>query len=632
MRTLKAIAAVAVAAVLSTGCGPAAAPPGAPAPEGSAPALPPIPSVRGELAIDVVYPGEDQTLGVRDSTFIFGNVGTGEATLTIDDQPVEVAANGAFLAFLSVPQDGVYDLVATAGGRSVQLARTVELPAVPSPTAPSDRLFIDPASVTPTGVFTEMAGTPFRVRFRGTPGANARLVLPDGRVVPLRETTTGERLSEYTGTFPVDATLIAPDTAVGWPTLGGIPEPPREERSPGGAVVELIRGADTVRTPLQVSLGVLPEGTPRVGVAASSRLDDAVIGTAVPGSGTPYHWFFPNATRFNITGELGGQYRVRLTEELSVWVNAGDVDLLPLGHPPVEGSVGTVRATPAADFVDLTLFTSERLPFRVDASERGITVNVYGARTRTNILQYGREDPLIERIEWEQPGEDLYRVHVDLAEPFWGYLPYWDEEGNLVVRIRRPPAIDPRQPLRGLYIGVDAGHPPGGAIGPTRFTEAEANLAIAKRLIPMLRERGARVLEIRPDTAAVGLGVRPQMATDSSVHLLVSIHNDAFPDGVNPFLNAGTHVFYNQPQSLDLSRALQRELLGELRLRDLGISRRDLALVRPTWMPSALTESMFMMIPQQEAALRDPSVQERIARAHLRGIEAFLRGRAAAAR
>jgi N-acetylmuramoyl-L-alanine amidase len=45
-------------------------------------------------------------------------------------------------------------------------------------------------------------------------------------------------------------------------------------------------------------------------------------------------------------------------------------------------------------------------------------------------------------------------------------------------------------------------------------------------------------------------------------------------------------------------------------------------------MPSILSESAFMMIPQNEAALRDPAVLDRIAAAHLRGIEAFLRARA----
>jgi N-acetylmuramoyl-L-alanine amidase len=94
---------------------------------------------------------------------------------------------------------------------------------------------------------------------------------------------------------------------------------------------------------------------------------------------------------------------------------------------------------------------------------------------------------------------------------------------------------------------------------------------------------------------------------------------------VTPFLNNGAGVYFNHPQSLALARSLQHALLEEFGLRDLGIGRGDLALVRPTWMPAALTESFFMIIPRQEAALRDPAVLDRIARAHLRGLEAFLR-------
>ncbi|HEX7240302.1 MAG TPA: N-acetylmuramoyl-L-alanine amidase, partial [Longimicrobiaceae bacterium] len=339
-------------------------------------------------------------------------------------------------------------------------------------------------------------------------------------------------------------------------------------------------------------------------------------------------WFFPDGTRFTVLETRGASRRVRLTSDLSVWMDTAEVQLLPAGTPGPRGSVGAVRLARAPEWTELRLATSDRLPFRVEETEDGFTVTVYGATGRTNWLYYGPHDPLVRHAEWEQVSDEVYRVRVTLTQRPWGFLPFWDERGNLVVRLRRPPAIDPQNPVRGLYLGIDAGHPPGGAIGPTRLTEAEANLAIAKRLVAMLRARGARVLETRPDTAAVGLGDRPAEATDSSVHLLVSVHNNAFPDGVNPFTGNGTSVFYNQRHSRELAAHLQAELLRELGLRDLGVSRADLALVRPTWMPSALTETMFLMLPEQEAALRDPAVQERIARAHLRGIEAFLRERA----
>ena len=61
---------------------------------------------------------------------------------------------------------------------------------------------------------------------------------------------------------------------------------------------------------------------------------------------------------------------------------------------------------------------------------------------------------------------------------------------------------------------------------------------------------------------------------------------------------------------------------------DRGAKWGNLALVRPTWMPSVLTESLFRPIPEQEAALRDPAFLDRLADAHVRGIEDFLRVRA----
>jgi N-acetylmuramoyl-L-alanine amidase len=110
--------------------------------------------------------------------------------------------------------------------------------------------------------------------------------------------------------------------------------------------------------------------------------------------------------------------------------------------------------------------------------------------------------------------------------------------------------------------------------------------------------------------------------------LLISIHNNALPDGVNPFENHGTSVYYFHPHSLDLARALQRGLLGRLGLRDLGFGRSSLALVRPTWPLAVLTEGAFMMIPAQEAGLRQPDYLEAYARGVVDGIRDFLTARA----
>jgi N-acetylmuramoyl-L-alanine amidase len=620
------------------GCAPAA--PRAPAPAPGAPltgTLPPVPAVAGPLAIDVVYPEEGGALAAVDSTFVFGSVGTGEATLRVNGQPVQVAPNGAFLAFLPVPGDGVYRLEATSRGATVTATRNVRVPAVATGPVPELGDVIVQGTVAPAGALAALAGEPFDVRFRAAPGVQAQLRLPDGTVIPFVPRAAREaapagfmqdgaappaEFTEYVALFELQSGWIATDTAVARPRLADA------ALAAGQPAIEIIRGTDTIRQPVGASVAVLRPGEERVAVAASQRLDRSAIGTAVPGPGTPWYWFFPNGTRMRVTGERGDLLRVQLTRALSVWVQAAQVQLLPPGTRPARGTAGSIRVAPEEHHIDIRIALTERLPYLVTPGENGLTIDIYGAESRTNWMYQGVEDDYFEGVDWHPVSDELYRVDVRLRGPVWGYTTMWSEPGHLVVRVRRPPRIDPRRPLAGLVIAVDAGHPPGGATGPTRLTEADANLMITRRLVPLLERAGARVLEIRPDTATVALAERPQLALDANAHLLVSVHNNAFPDGVNPFRNAGTSVLYTQPHSLELARFMQRELVRELGLRDLGVIYSDLAMTRPTWMPAVLTESMFMMVPEQEAALRDPRVQERLARAHVRALEAFLRDRA----
>jgi N-acetylmuramoyl-L-alanine amidase len=163
-------------------------------------------------------------------------------------------------------------------------------------------------------------------------------------------------------------------------------------------------------------------------------------------------------------------------------------------------------------------------------------------------------------------------------------------------------------------------------MGPSGYREAEANLAVALQLRDLLQAAGAQVIMTRTRDSAVDLWPRVKLADSVNAELLVSIHNNALPDGLNPFTNNGASVFYNHTRSVPLAMAVERALVQRLGVRELGVGRGDLALVRPTWMPSILTEGLFMMLPEQESALRSPEGQAAYARAVFEGIETFLRG------
>src|SRR5215207_9076427 len=126
-------------------------------------------------------------------------------------------------------------------------------------------------------------------------------------------------------------------------------------------------------------------------------------------------------------------------------------------------------------------------------------------------------------MDWRQVSPDEVTIEFELSQPVWGYRARWNRN-DLVLDIRRPPAIDASDPLRGRLIAVDPGHPPGGASGPTGFREAEANLAVALELRRLLEAAGARVLMTRTTDSVVELSPRVSLAEAAGAEVLVSIH------------------------------------------------------------------------------------------------------------
>jgi N-acetylmuramoyl-L-alanine amidase len=601
---------------------------------GAAP-LPPTGAVAGPLAIHVVYPAPADVVEAHDSTFLFGSVGRGDAALVVNGVPVPVHPDGAWIAWLPLPDDSVADfhLVAAAAGQAD--STTVRLRLAPRFQPPdSVAAWIDTMSFTPTGRLAWPAGEGVRLAVRATPGATVRLVLPDSGSVPLVPDSLPAEPPPGIRAFGVDtATYHRPapaDRYVGW--LPAVPVCPDTLAALATcATLEVVQGADTARAFWPLHVATLDAARPTVVVldddtAHTGTTDSLTVGRAVPG-GT-YHWFFPTGTTAAVSGRRNGTMRLALSRTAIAWVAAADAQPLPAGTPPPGGAVGTVRLSPGSTSVILRVPLPARLPFRVEEGDRTLALRLYGAVSDVNWMQYGKTDPLITRLDYRQDTRDELVITLELSRRVWGYRARYDGR-DLLLEVRRPPAIDARRPLRGRTIVLDPGHPPAGATGPTGLWEPVATLAVAQKAAQLLRRAGATVLLTRTDMTPVDLFPRTHFAERHDADVLVSIHANALPDGVNPFVNNGTSVYYFQPRSTDLARALDTALVRQLGLRDLGIGRGDYALVRPTWMPAALTEGVFIMMPDQEALLASEAGQWRYARGIVEGIRAFLRERAA---
>lgn len=373
--------------------------------------------------------------------------------------------------------------------------------------------------------------------------------------------------------------------------------------------------------------------------------------TLASGSGIAYgaptkwanrEWFFPVGTRFPVYERNGDHFRIDLAGK-TAWVEAEYVTTRT--EDPRSSEVGVdIGIRPEIPYTDL-IIPVDGAPFRVDAEEKQVTftfLNAYSQRLERKIEEGGQgrytvanlPDDLIDTYTWRTDGNRAaITLTVDLRHSLRGFMAFYDDAGSLVFRVRRPNTIDPKNPLRGITVMVDAGHPPRGATGPTGLTEADANLAIALVLEQKLRDRGARVIMTRRDSlplltvddVSAELTARVELAVRKNADLLISVHNNGFSDGVDPWERNGTETYYFHPFASDFARLVQKELVTVTNVPDLGHKQRSLALVRPTWMPAILTESLYMMHPQQEQALRDPVFIDRLAEAHVLGAEAYLR-------
>ena len=396
------------------------------------------------------------------------------------------------------------------------------------------------------------------------------------------------------------------------------------------ARLEVVLNGDTAAARWPLRLGVVDPVHPTVVVVNDDTAGTGTTDQMLPGRPAPYgtyHWFLPNGTRAVVSGRANDQVRLQLSRESVAWVNGVDVQALPPGTPPPGGTMASLRIYPDTGSVTLRVPLPGRVPFRVDEDGARLTLMLYGVAATADWIQYGGTDPFVRLVAWHQPAEDEVAITVDLADTVWGYRTRW--AGNdLLFEIRRPPPIDRAHPLKGRTIAVDPGHPPLGATGPTRVYEADVVLAAARRLQTLLEAAGARVVMLRTDSLPVDLAERPAAAERANVDVLVSLHANALPDGVNPFVNSGTSVYYFHPRSAPLAVAVDRALVRQFGFRDLGVGRGDLALARPTWMPSILCEGLFMMLPDQEAVLASPAGQQAYAQGVFDGLSAFLAARA----
>lgn len=521
------------------------------------------------------------------------------------------------------------EVSSASGETAVREIEIERIAALPPPTLPTDRLFIDAASIQPKGLWRLAEGESVEVSFSATRG-----LVGEARLAPQPWVRLEERAA-------------APGRYVGRLVLRGEGDreaAPVQLRLSLPAGLKRLPGAAAVKGKVQRSISEMSAGS--VGLWHSDRrrvfvvnADSADLASGVHEVrlGGPNLAELPRGTLLAVTGQRDERYRVALSPDTEAWVAAGALEAAPAGTV-IPRSVFHTLSVAGNDSGDvITLPWPATLPLAVRSGLAGdarplIDIELFGTHAAATWITHRDNRRLVRELSVEPAGRDRVRVRAVLEQgPLWGWRIERDAGVTRLI-VRAPPRLDlaAPSPLAGLTIALEPGHGGAtnlGAVGATGVPEKDINRWTTEALKAELEAAGARVVVVREGDDNPGLRERAQRVVDSGAHLLVSIHANAAETAAGYLRASGTGMFYKHPGSHDLATSIQRRLLDDTGLPDLGVvgnfNYTPIRLV--TWMPAVLVEQAYVSHPEEEAKLLDPAFRQRIAKAIRVGLEGYLR-------
>lgn len=546
--------------------------------------------------VTVVHPLEGARLPPLKEVFVFGAVVPG-STLTINGSTVPVHPKGGYLTMVPlVPGEILLGMDAKApGGQTAHLDRrfTVSSGFLMSPSTPTQ---IVPESISPSDDLLLAAGDTVRITFQGSPQGHAEFSI-DGLASHIPMLEVGGR-GIYEGSY-----ILQPG-----------------QHADRARLSVTLKKRDFVKAFARGRLTLENGGTPRIGFVTD---DTVAVRTAVDGG---YDVFLYKGMKVRLTGKVGSQWHVRLSAAQSGWVKDSAIIELQPGVPVPQSMVTNMTVTYQGESTLIKIPLGEVLPYRIEQSAEppAITVTLFGATNKTDLIRYDPVDPLVKIVRWRQITPDSCQIVVEPKFKTWWGFDVRYEGSTMIIEVRKPWLDDN---LRGMVIAVDPGHGGNdtGAVGPHWTMEKTINLAIAQKVKESLEKAGAKPFLTRTTDMDVPLYDRARIAWKNKARLFVSVHCNASGLEENPLWNNGSSVYWYQPQSQALAQAIHEGYRKKLpALADRGLYYADFAVCRMTQMPAVLTEQAYIILPEQEDLLLTPKSQDLFAEAIVNGIKAFV--------
>ncbi len=346
--------------------------------------------------------------------------------------------------------------------------------------------------------------------------------------------------------------------------------------------------------------------------------------------GGPYITELPKGTKLVVIGQQDDYYKVKLTKNLSGWVENKNVKLFKTKTNTLpKNYFSTVSVDITNNYEQIVLPLIEKVPYSLNSvvidNKHYVYLDIFYTHFATTWLTQKLNTKVIENVRFEQLEDDCLRMSVALKQN-WGF--WADYRGkNLVLYIKKPKNIDSKNLLKGLKIAIEPGHGSDqntGAISLSGVKEKSINLKFSELLKNVLEKEAAQVVFLREGDTNPNLSQRLQTAYDNNVDIILSIHCNA-ADTSKGYLSSaqGPSVYYKHESYKKLAESIHKKLTS-LWKKDFGlVGNFNYQIIRQSRIPAVLIELGFLTHPEDEENLLDKNFNYKQAQAIVEGLKEF---------
>lgn len=261
-----------------------------------------------------------------------------------------------------------------------------------------------------------------------------------------------------------------------------------------------------------------------------------------------------------------------------------------------------------------------------DSSVSNLRVREQDAKTVVILIQPALG---VQIAQFDRPSEQMLALQLKRFKPSLPPLinipvPPPENAGS-PPQIATPPNSSPRIPSGKTLVIVDPGHggKDPGAIGIGGVYEKNVIFPISQQVAQLLEQQGVKVIMTRDSDFFVELQDRAQIANRSGADLFVSIHANSM--GMSrPDIN-GLEVYYYSGSSLGLAKAIQRNIVQRVDVRDRGVRQARFYVLRKTSMPAVLVETGYLTGREDAPKLSNSDYRRQMAEAIAFGILEYIK-------